>query len=308
MSAQISFISVYRLKRLQNYAIKGRRENILTFVKKKKTFFTKIFAPLFATFSWRQPLLFGVKSVSLQAMKCRHSFLIVVLFSLLPLCVEGADSTFVKSGEQAFKVEAQKGVNSLFNSSSYAGLGLVGTGLCVKSYKRDFREMRNRSFPSFKTTVDDYIQYAPLLATWGLNLSGVQGKSSFKRLALSNVSSALIMAALVNGIKYTVREMRPDDTSPNSFPSGHTATAFMAATILHKEYGATKSYWYSVAGYSLAAATGVCRVLNNRHWVSDVLVGAGIGIVSVELGYFLSDLILKDKNSKKNSKKAKIGY
>lgn len=249
-----------------------------------------------------------MKSVSLQAMKCRHSFLIVVLFSLLPLCVEGADSTFVKSGEQAFKVEAQKGVNSLFNSSSYTGLGLVGTGLCVKSYKRNFREMRNRSFPSFKTTVDDYIQYAPLLATWGLNLSGVQGKSSFKRLAVSNATSALIMAALVNGIKYTVREMRPDDTSPNSFPSGHTATAFMAATILHKEYGATKSYWYSVAGYSLAAATGVCRVLNNRHWVSDVLVGAGIGIVSVELGYFLSDLILKDKNSKKNSKKAKIGY
>lgn len=308
MSAQISFISVYRLKGLQKYTIKGRKCYELTFFS-KKNFLYKTFCTPFATFFFGASLCFsGAKSVSLQAMKCRHSFLIVVLFSFLPLCVEGADSTFVKSGEQAFKVEAQKGVNSLFNSSSYAGLGLVGTGLCVKSYKRDFREMRNRSFPSFKTTVDDYIQYAPLLATWGLNLSGVQGKSSFKRLAVSNATSALIMAALVNGIKYTVREMRPDDTSPNSFPSGHTATAFMAATILHKEYGATKSYWYSVAGYSLAAATGVCRVLNNRHWVSDVLVGAGIGIVSVELGYFLSDLILKDKNSKKSSKKAKIGY
>ena len=75
------------------------------------------------------------------------------------------------------------------------------------------------------------------------------------------------MAGLVNGIKYTASEMRPDGSTRNSWPSGHTATAFMAATILHKEYGLTRSPWYSVGAYTLATATGVMRVLNNRHWM-----------------------------------------
>ena len=79
-----------------------------------------------------------------------------------------------------------------------------------------------------------------------------------------------------------------------SFPSGHTATAFMAATMFHKEYG-IRSPWYSVAGYTIATATAYSRLLNNRHWISDVLAGAGIGIISTELGYWITGLIFKDK-------------
>ena len=125
-----------------------------------------------------------------------------------------------------------------------------------------------------------------------MKLAGVKGRSSWKELAVSNAFSAALMAGAVNTLKYTVREMRPDNTTANSFPSGHTATAFMCATILHKEYGHL-SPWYSVGGYMLAGLTGVTRQLNNRHWVGDVLVGAGIGIIATDLGYFLSDLIFK---------------
>ena len=89
--------------------------------------------------------------------------------------------------------------------------------------------------------------------------------------------------------------MRPDGSTRNSWPSGHTATAFVGATILHKEYGLTRSPWYSVAGYGVATATGVMRVLNNRHWVSDVLSGAGIGMISGELAYALSDVLFKKR-------------
>ncbi|MBP1540187.1 MAG: phosphatase PAP2 family protein [Prevotella sp.] len=107
--------------------------------------------------------------------------------------------------------------------------------------------------------------------------------------------SYAIMAGFVNTIKYTAKEMRPDGSSANSWPSGHTATAFVGATLLHKEYGMTRSPWFSVAGYGVATATGIMRVLNNRHWVSDVLSGAGIGIMSTELAYALSDLIFKGR-------------
>ena len=108
------------------------------------------------------------------------------------------------------------------------------------------------------------------------------------------------MAGLVNGIKYTAKEMRPDGSQANSWPSGHTATAFVGATLLHKEYGLTRSPWFSVAGYGVATATGVMRVLNNRHWVSDVMSGAGIGIMSTELGYAIGDLLFKGKGLLRN--------
>ena len=110
------------------------------------------------------------------------------------------------------------------------------------------------------------------------------------------------MAGFVNGIKYTAKEMRPDGSTANSWPSGHTATAFVGATLLHKEYGLTRSPWWSVAGYGVATATGVMRVLNNRHWISDVMSGAGIGILSGELGYALCDLLFKGKGLLRNDR------
>ena len=83
-------------------------------------------------------------------------------------------------------------------------------------------------------------------------------------------------------------------------PDGSTANSFVGATVLHKEYGLTRSPWFSVAGYGIATATGVMRVLNNRHWVSDVMSGAGIGIFAGELGYALADLLFKGKGLLRN--------
>ena len=190
------------------------------------------------------------------------------------------------------------------NNITYQGLGFVAAGLLIKSRQHAFREMRNLFQKDYHESWDNYTQYAPLVATWGLHAAGVEGQSSWKRLAVSNAVSALIVAGITNSLKYTVRERRPDETAKNSFPSGHTATAFMAATILHKEYGQTQSPWYSVAGYSMATATAVGRILNNRHWVTDVLVGAGVGIIATDLGYFVTDLLMKGKGKKRSVLKA----
>ena len=99
---------------------------------------------------------------------------------------------------------------------------------------------------------------------------------------------------VVQGLKYTVKEPRPGNKEENSFPSGHTATAFMGAHFFYKEY-AHKSPFYSIAAYVLATMTGVLRQLNDRHWVSDVLVGAGLGISLTEFAYFLNDKWWDDK-------------
>ncbi len=163
------------------------------------------------------------------------------------------------------------------------------------SIDTDIRQLRNNAVPGFRYKYDDYIQYFPAAVLVGLKAFGYEGRSSWGRMLVSDAFSTAIMAGAVNGAKYSVSRLRPDETSRNSFPSGHTATAFMAAAMLDKEYG-WRSPWFSIGGYTVAAVTGVSRILNNRHWMSDVLMGGAIGIGSVHLGYFLSDLIFREKH------------
>lgn len=158
----------------------------------------------------------------------------------------------------------------------------------------DVRAVRNRYVPDFQNKLDNYTQYAPGALAFGLKLSGVKGRNRLGRSAISWGGGMLIMGGLVNAIKYSARVMRPDGTSRNSFPSGHTATAFMNAAFLHKEYSQVNSL-YSVVGYSMSTYTGISRSLNNRHWLSDILAGAGIGILSTELSYLIVDSFYKNK-------------
>ena len=135
----------------------------------------------------------------------------------------------------------------------------------------DIHTIRNLQIPTFRYHYDDYLQYAPVMLTVGMKTYGIDGRSSsWSRMLVSDAFSVAVMAATVNGIKYSVGRLRPDGSAYNSFPSGHTATAFMSATMLHMEYG-WKNPWYSIGGYTAAAVTGVSRIMNNRHWLTDVL-------------------------------------
>ena len=191
--------------------------------------------------------------------------------------------------------------NKVMDDLSFAGVPLFLAGIAIKGDKANFRQdygnahANTRLLTSFKTRIDDYTQFFGPAMTVGLKLGGVEGRSDWPRLFASAAMSYGIMAGFVNGIKYTAKEMRPDGSTANSWPSGHTATSFVGATLLHKEYGLTRSPWYSGAGYGVATATGIMRILNNRHWISDVMSGAGIGIMSTELGYALSDVLFKNK-------------
>lgn len=157
--------------------------------------------------------------------------------------------------------------------------------------------IRNRvvgGMPNFHTSVDDYIQYLPLATQLAMGLGGVNGRSKDRwQVLATDAMAAAMMAVMVNGLKYSINRTRPNGAG-GSFPSGHTATAFMGATLLAHEYG-HRSVWYPIAGYSVATATGVLRILNNRHYVSDVFVGAAIGILSAELAYWASDALFNNR-------------
>ncbi len=176
----------------------------------------------------------------------------------------------------------------------HIGVPLVAVGLAFKPANDEFKALRDDNIYGAHTHVDDYLQYAPAALMLGLKSAGVESRSSWGRMLTADAISVAVMTLSVNALKYSISTKRPDTSADNSFPSGHTATAFMTATMLHKEYGA-QSYWYSVAAYSAATATGIMRMVNNRHWISDVMVGAGIGILSTEVGYLLSDMIFGNR-------------
>ena len=150
-----------------------------------------------------------------------------------------------------------------------------------------------------KIRVDDYLQYAPIATVYGLNLAGVHGKHAFKERTIVLAMSYATMGILVNATKYSFREMRPDGSRRNSFPSGHTATVFMGAEFLYREYRDV-SPWIGYAGYAVAAATGYLRIYNDRHYLNDVIAGACIGIVSTKFAYWLYPRIFKKSACREN--------
>lgn len=148
----------------------------------------------------------------------------------------------------------------------------------------DARNDLQRNFLGFHTKVDNYIQFLPIEIVYVLDLFGVKAQHDFINRTLLLAKAEILANGITQSLKYSVREQRPTGTATESFPSGHTTQAFVSATFMHREYG-KKSIWYSVLAYTMATSTGAMRMLNDRHWMSDVFAGAAIGIFSTELVY-----------------------
>ena len=140
--------------------------------------------------------------------------------------------------------------------------------------------------------IDNFLMYAPGAAVYGLNAMGIKGKNNFRDRTMLFAMSQMIQCAIVFPVKSIAAETRPDGSNNMSFPSGHTSTAFASAEFMRQEYKDV-SPWYGVAGYAVAASTGFLRMYNNKHWMSDVVAGAGIGIMSTKLAYWIYPVIKK---------------
>jgi hypothetical protein len=148
----------------------------------------------------------------------------------------------------------------------------------------EVQEERNRYIPNFRHHADDYLQHSPIIVVYGLNWLGVKGKNDFANRTAILIKSEVMLGILTFSLKRITAVPRPDSKKLTSFPSGHTAQAFAAATFMAREYG-HKNIWYSIGAYTVATGVGAMRVMNNRHWISDVLAGAGIGILTTNLAY-----------------------
>lgn len=224
--------------------------------------------------------------------RCRNFTLSGVLLLMTYTAVMAQDSITVTKNDtwaDSTLMNVQKnrlGYKKLLVPAAFIGYGVASLG---------FKDIKQLNF-STKNEIDEhkpdhikldnYTQYMPALLVYGLNGIGIKGKHGFADRSFIYVTSQLISAGFVVPLKRLVKEERPDGSNRQSFPSGHTATAFSTAHFMFKEYK-DDHFWLGASGYSFAVFTGVYRTLNDKHWVGDVAAGAGIGILSTELAYWL---------------------
>jgi membrane-associated phospholipid phosphatase len=128
--------------------------------------------------------------------------------------------------------------------------------------------------------------YVPAaVAVGGIGLGLAIKEPEVTRTGVRVATSVLVASGIGRVIKRSVGRARPSEADDQytfdpfsdytSFPSGHTLTAFALSTTLAD---AIDNTWADVGLYSLAAGTGVARVIQNHHWASDVVGGALLGL------------------------------
>lgn len=171
----------------------------------------------------------------------------------------------------------------------YVPAALMTTGIISHFGKRTSIENqisveRNEHLFGFSNHLDDYLQFSPFVAAYALDWAGLQPRTDWRNRTAIALKGNILNLGLVYVLKKARHDTRPDGTA-YSFPSGHTANAFAGATLLSTEYGATYR-WVPYAAYTLASGVGIMRIANNKHYISDVLFGAGLGILSMKVAYW----------------------
>jgi len=176
-------------------------------------------------------------------------------------------------------------LRSLFIPTSLmlAGIGTSSNGR--ESFKMELVEKRNELLPVFHTKIDNYLKFSPIVIAYGLDAAGLKSRTDFVNRTVILIKGELLAMGSVGLVKAATHQLRPDGSTYNSFPSGHTAQAFAAATFLSEEYK-QRLPWIPYAAYGIAGSVGALRMANNRHYISDVLFGAGLGFLSMKAAYW----------------------
>ncbi|MFL9830348.1 phosphatase PAP2 family protein [Flavobacterium sp. ST-87] len=199
-----------------------------------------------------------------------RNILFVVMFFFLILKINGqAIDSVVSAKKLSYK--------SLLIPTALMGSGVL---LFKTQLNKDLQKESQSFFGSdFRTGADNFTVFVPLVQMYTGKLLGFKPKNTVMHQTIDVVTADAISYIVVTAIKNSVKAHRPDSSNQLSFPSGHTAIAFTHAALLYQEYK-DADFWYASSGFVFATATGILRVANNKHYTSDILTGAGIGLAS----------------------------
>ena len=212
----------------------------------------------------------------------KKSCLLIVLSSLFSLVAFTQNDSIVNQ---------QKGHKKLL-PKTFLPLTFIVAGSLYSSSQSEInvqRDIRNRVGNDYHNGADDYIQYIPFAQVYIGDIVGLDAKNHWfdqtKNMAISSVATGIV----VHSFKRIIGKKRPDGSSNHAFPSGHTSNSFVGAAVLFNEFK-DSSPLYAYSGFLISTTTGGLRVVNNRHWISDVVVGAGIGVFMTTLVYHFEPL------------------
>ncbi|ROL61315.1 phosphatase PAP2 family protein, partial [Bacteroidetes/Chlorobi group bacterium ChocPot_Mid] len=197
---------------------------------------------------------------------------------------------------------------------AFTGL-FIGTDVLLMNYDEDIRLLfgeqkdsifvpKHGSEKAFFEIVNEFGSvYSVIAFPSAIYLSGLAFSNEELRTTGRLLTEAMVLSTAISQvIKISAGRSRPytNDGSnvwkpfsfSDSYPSGHSTVAFTIATVLSCRID---KWWAYVSLYSIAASTGVARVYLDKHWASDVLMGAGIGTVS---GLLILNANEKTKNDK----------
>ncbi|MES2446364.1 MAG: phosphatase PAP2 family protein [Bacteroidota bacterium] len=226
-------------------------------------------------------------------------YILQILFTVSTFAQQAVDTIKVQSDTPGMKSKISK---HKFQKA-YSGSAFIIPGAAIaygfikldnNALTRLDQEAKHEFYsghPHRQFIVDDYLQFAPGAAVFVLNGLAVKGKNNVSDQSGIYLLSNIILNGTTQSLKRITAVTRPDGT-PNAFPSGHAAEGFASAEFLRREYG-EQSLWYTISGYTAAVSVGVLRMYNNRHWLSDVIAGAGVGVLSTKASYWLYPKIKK---------------
>ena len=156
-----------------------------------------------------------------------------------------------------------------------------------------------QNYPDFHTNAADYLTWVPSASVYVLDAFHVKTAHSFKQHLILDAGSLLIAGGIGYGMRLITKNNKVYNSFGTDFPSGHTTNAFRGAEILHQELKATKP-WLSYSGYLVATGVGLMRIYDKDHVLSEVLAGAGLGIISTKLTYWVFDKVENKRNTNQN--------
>lgn len=157
----------------------------------------------------------------------------------------------------------------------------IGTGLAVLAAQRDYKT--SQSFHGWSASQEAFEPgaqlgsfYFTMAASFGTYAVGrIAGDSKTARVGADLIRAQIISQSTTQLLKFAANRTRPSG-EPRSFPSGHTSSAFAMATVLQRHYG----FRVGVPAYAVASYVGASRIQAGKHYLSDVIFGATLGIVA----------------------------
>lgn len=218
----------------------------------------------------------------------------------LLFCLFLSHALFAQQPDSNYRASKIFRPDKLFLPSALMISGALLNGNGKESVKNEIAEERNEYMRNFSTRADNFLQFSPIAIAYSLDALGYRSKTDLPNRTAILLKGELAMTGSVFLLKSLTHQLRPDKSGYNSFPSGHTAQAFAAATFLSEEYKG-RFKWMPYAAYSIAGSVGVMRIVNNKHYISDVLFGAGLGFLSMKASYWTHQYKWKTRKTKQFS-------